>query len=466
MRKTWLVLMLIQVLFTSNRLIAGDDPRLSKGYREDKGGWIYIHLEGSAEEIGFQHGYLLASEIDDAMKALQHYLKVGTKKNWDFYRDSARRLFWPKLDKEYQDEIEGIVEGLLARGKRYDKYDVTALNGWIELAQYYLPSLRAKSKPGADVDKSPGNCSAFIATGSYTRDGEIVMGHNAWVDYVVGERWNVIADIVPLKGNRILMDTFPGFIHSGDDFVENSAGILITETTIAQFHGFDPKGIPEFERARKAEQYANSIDDFIRIMTNGNNGGYANDWLVGDIKTNEIARLELGLKHYRVWRTRDGYFAGANFPSDPLVTREETTFKNENSNSSMNARKVRWEELIESFKGKIDVEVAKQFESDHFDVTSNREFPGACSLCGHVEDDPRGIPQWGWTPYFPGGAVQGKVTTSGLAKNLQIWARMGHPCGESFVASKFFQAHPRYKWMMKYLHDMPSHEWVMFGKRE
>jgi len=25
-----------------------------------------------------------------------------------------------------------------------------------------------------------------------------------------------------------------------------------------------------------------------------NNGGYANAWLIGDIKTNEIARLELG----------------------------------------------------------------------------------------------------------------------------------------------------------------------------
>ena len=32
-------------------------------------------------------------------------------------------------------------------------------------------------------------------------------------------------------------------------------------------------------------------------MKRGNNGGYANAWLLGDIDTNEIARLELGLKH-------------------------------------------------------------------------------------------------------------------------------------------------------------------------
>ncbi len=94
-----------------------------------------------------------------------------------------------------------------------------------------------------------------------------------------------------------MMDGMPGLIHSGDDFGINSAGIMITETTISGFSGFDPNGIPEFVRARKAMQYAASIDDFARIMKEGNNGGYANNWLVADRKTNEIASLELGLKN-------------------------------------------------------------------------------------------------------------------------------------------------------------------------
>ena len=44
----------------------------------------------------------------------------------------------------------------------------------------------------------------------------------------------------------MVMDGMPGLIHSGDDFGVNSAGIMITETTISQFNGFDPGGIPEF----------------------------------------------------------------------------------------------------------------------------------------------------------------------------------------------------------------------------
>ena len=82
-------------------------------------------------------------------------------------------------------------------------------------------------------------------------------------------------------------------IHSADDFGINSAGIMITETTISRFNGFDPNGIPEFVRARKAMEYSGSIDDFARIMKEGNNGGCANDWLIADRNTGEIASLEL-----------------------------------------------------------------------------------------------------------------------------------------------------------------------------
>src|SRR3990172_5516890 len=99
-------------------------------------------------------------------------------------------------------------------------------------------------------------------------------------------------------------------------------------------------------RERKAAQYAGSIDEFAAIMEQGNNGGYANDWLVGDIKTNEIARLELGLKHSRLWRTTDGYYVGSNFASDENVLTTETTFDPNDSTNSPNARRFRWEQII------------------------------------------------------------------------------------------------------------------------
>ena len=250
---------------------------------------------------------------------------------------------------------------------------------------------------------------------------------------MMGQHWNVIADIVPDKGNHILMDCMPGFIHSGDDFLITNNGILITETTITQFKGFDSTGLPEFMRARKAAQYSNSIDDVIKIFVTGNNGGYANDWLIGDTKTNEVAKLELGLKNYRVWRSKDTAIAGSNFASDSTLIAQETTFDPNDKTTSPNGRRLRMEQLLlKDLKGKLDVETGKELEADHYDALQNKKASNKCVVCGHVDEDANGCYEWDWPKYYPGGAVQSKVTTADLAKDMQFWAHMGHPCGQRF----------------------------------
>src|SRR5579863_3977749 len=89
------------------------DP-LAGSSREDKNGWIYVHLEGSPHDIGYQHGYLVAKEIDTLLKVMQFYMPRTTQKNWDFYRAAAGRFMWNKIGSEYQEEIKGIAEGLQA----------------------------------------------------------------------------------------------------------------------------------------------------------------------------------------------------------------------------------------------------------------------------------------------------------------------------------------------------------------
>jgi hypothetical protein len=464
--KKILFIAVVAGMFNSCSNSAGKKDRMSKASREDKNGWVYLHLEGSPADIGYQHGYLVSTEIDSALQMMRYFLQNSTQRNWDFYRDAARRFFWNKLDPEYKQEIDGIVEGLQAKGKKYDSLDITALNGWMELASYYVPLLDEKIKAGSGDNKAPGNCSAFIATGSYTSDGKIVIGHNNWIDYIVGERWNVVADIVPEKGNHILMDCFPGYIHSGDDFVITDSGILITETTITGFKGFDSTKTPEFMRARKAAQYGNSIDDVVRIFTTDNNGGYANDWLIGDTKTNEVAKLELGLKNFRVWRSKDTAMVGSNFPSDEKLIREETNFNVGDMTYSSNGRKLRFERLLNEAKGKIDAQAGMIMEGDHYDAVKQATLKDRCVICGHIDADAHGAPEYSWAPFYPAGAVQGKVTTAALAKDMKFWARMGHPCGDSFIASGFFSSHPEFQWQARYLRDMISYPWTLFEAKK
>jgi len=238
---------------------------------------------------------------------------------------------------------------------------------------------------------------------------------------------------------------------------------MVAETTIAQFVGWDPQGKPEFVRSRKALQYANSIDDYARIIKDGNNGGYANDWLIGDRKTGEIGYLELGLKHTPMWRTKDGYFVSSNFARDPAVIKDETSgFDPTDVSTSPNARHVRWDQLIKQSKGQIDVTIAESFMADHLDSFEKKEQPDERSLCGHVDASPRGVKLWDWAAYYPGGAVQGKATDSSMAEQMSFQARAGHPCGRDFIAKDFLTAHPDYSWEAPVLRDMKSGPWTLF----
>jgi hypothetical protein len=331
----------------------------------------------------------------------------------------------------------------------------------LELAYYYAPWFDKQHGRPASV-KSPESCSAFIATGAYTKDHRIVMGHNAWTDYVVGSRWNVIFDFVPARGHRILMDGLPGVIVSDDDFSMNSAGLLVTETTITLFEGFDPAGTPEFCRARKALQYSSSIDDYVKTMLEGNNGGYANDWLVGDNKTGEIARFELGLKEHSLERSRDGYFVGSNFPVGKKLIAKETHFDPANAKSSANARHARWDRVMADNKGLIDAEIGKRLEADAYDIIAKTNGPTERTLCGTVDTSPRGLAEWDWPPFFPGGTVQAKVTTGAMAEKLQLWAAMGHPCAPDFVANDFLSRRPEFGWARGLLRDMKTQPWTQF----
>ena len=113
-------------------------------------------------------------------------------------------------------------------------------------------------------------------------------------------------------------------------------------------------------------------------------------------------------------------------------------------------------------KGKIDVQMAQQFLSDHLDVIDNKQQASEHTLCGHVDATSRGIPQWGWGANYPGGAVQGKAADSTMAQNMSFVARAGHPCGEDFHAAEFLAAHPDYAWEKPVLRDMKAGPWTVF----
>jgi hypothetical protein len=440
---------------------------LRAAQRHERAGWIYLHVQGGPRERGFQHGYLLAREIAECLRVVRAHWRHDSSMEWFWLIAHTKGFIEPAIDSENRAELQGIVDGMNAAGFSTTYDEIVTYNAELEVESYWWPLAAKKLTDNIDVVTKPKqSCSSFIATGRMTRDGGIVLGHNTMGDYVEAVA-NVIIDLQPAGGHRILMQTQPGWIHSGTDFFITDAGLVGSETTIGGFKHFSEKGVPEFVRMRRATQDAANIDQWCAIMKKGNNGGYANAWLLGDVNTGEIARLELGLKYTGFERTNDGFFIGSNIAEDPHILRLETDAKDDDIRLSDVARRVRWKQLMKENAGKIDLELGKKMEADCYDACLNKENPDSRTLSGHFELEPElTAPSGGEVPFHPNGSFDAKVVDSRMAKAMSFAARWGSADGSSFDAPAFLAAHPQFDWMEGCLKSRPAEPWVEFKSGE
>jgi hypothetical protein len=440
---------------------SADVVRSGPGYRVEKNGWVFLHIEGRPYDRGYQHGWLMAPELADSQRTLDYITPNDTGQDWDYFVRAAARLYVKESMHEYLQEMKGIAAGATAAGTPMSWKQVLALNGSMELTGYWYPGILSGAyKDG--LDKT--HCSAFIATGSYTAGGKVVMAHNDWDHFVTGQFANVVIDIEPSRGHRMIMQTFPGCIASMTDYFATDAGLMGTETTIGNYDGYAPRKMPEFYRMRTATQYADTLGQWVKLMQQGNNGGYANSWLLADADSGEIMRFEQGLKYQSVERTTDGCFVGFNGATDPRIRNLECDGDPNfyDVRTATGARRVRLTQLMGQYRGVIDTEVAKTILADHYDVYLGLEDnPCSRTVDGHYELDP--FQYWqARRPYSPQGAVDGKVMDSDMAKGLSFEARWGNSSGMPFVAADFFAAHPQWDYLDGYVNDRPTQPWTTF----
>ena len=89
---------------------------LSRARRTERDGWIHLRIVGAPRERGFQHGYLLAKEIDSSLRTTRKRWEYRSGMDWPWLVGKAEAMFLPKIDAELVAEIDGMVEGLEAAG--------------------------------------------------------------------------------------------------------------------------------------------------------------------------------------------------------------------------------------------------------------------------------------------------------------------------------------------------------------
>ncbi|MEM2869437.1 MAG: C45 family peptidase [Thermoplasmata archaeon] len=422
----------------------------------EKAGFTLIHLEGDPRTIGLEHGRLLADKIERGMAAYAHCSMDWYGFTWAQCRATAL-LFWTRVPAEYQQEIQGIAEGAASAGVRNPD---GALVDWIDVLAYNAQwdIWWTLTSPGNPLwwwpfhrdEEWPHHCSGFVATGpDWTADGGFVLAQSLWMPYFLPPAHAVWCDLVPNQGNRIFMQLTAGMIWSGTEYYINSAGLVAAETTLG--HGAHVwGGTPAFVRVRRAIQYASTIDEFREQMLRDTNGAYCSDYLLADVKSNEVAVLELGGRTWALARTSNGFLPSCNYPWDPTVAAEMGA--PQGAAHGCWPRWIRIQDLCNSSKGNITVEFGKALLGDHYDTTVGYENPGRYSLCGHGENTTRG---------YPHGSQDGKVTNRTMASRMQVWARYGHSCGQPFYKELHAAEHPDYAF--DDLEDMIAGPWSTFG---
>ncbi|MGD2092827.1 MAG: C45 family autoproteolytic acyltransferase/hydrolase [Candidatus Aminicenantes bacterium] len=385
---------------------------------EDKG-WIFLHIEGKPYQRGYQFGYLLADEIAAYMNKLAVQANEDNPAaGWWRMRQITDALMLRKYDEEYLVEMKGIADGAAKAGAQFEEHavdfiDIVTINSVIDLGQVWSALRRTPhalsgrnflaAEDELNIPIGEHKCSGFLANGPAAKNGDLVFGQIfMWYGYT-GVHWNVICDVVPDKGHRLVYETFPGGIHSGADFYLNASGIMIGETTVRQTP-FDIDGTPQSNRIRKAAQYASSIDDVVRILSYKNNGMYTNDWLMADAKTNEIAIFLLGTKKSKLWRSSTGEFPGGT---------KGFYWSNNNTKDD----DVRKEYIANADNAPYDL----VFSPWNRDIAFNqffREYNGKIDAIA-------GVNLWASSPINRAHACDGKITTREMAKHMVFLAHFG-----------------------------------------
>lgn len=439
--------------------------KVKHGLSYEKNGWKYISIHGKPRERGRAYGQLCVAEFREIQKMLAFLMMEAYGHEWTYFVDEISAGFKQLTQDEYPElyeEMEGIADGLREGGCATTIDEILAWNFYCSIPYWF--STVSESRVAKEGGGAKDHCSAFMAVGDdWTEDGKIVCAHNSFTDYIDGQYSNVVLDIKPAKGHRMIMQTSPCWIWSGTDFFVTSKGIIGTETTIGGFIPYE-KRHPIGYRIRKAMQYGNSLDEYCQILLHENSGDYANSWLFGDIHANEILRIELGLQFHNIERTKNGYFIGFNAPYDERIRNLEV----HNSGfydvrRHQGARLVRLSDLMDEHKGKLNAAVAQKIIGDHYDVYLEKDgHPCSRTVCAHYDLDAREYMSQDSRPkpFAPRGAVDGIVCTSALAKKMAFVGKFGSSCDVPFDKDAFCKKRRQYYKFCPYLKDRPAQPWT------
>ena len=250
---------------------------------------VLLHVEGSPEEMGWQHGRLLRPQIQRACEALITNSYAGDSYDKLIAGAKVMEKFQPE---EFRRELKALAE---AAG--IDYWDCVAMQLFGDIDR------------GAPADaQRVMQCTSYAVFGPATKTGELIAGRNLdYWDAGIGEYGAILMHVKPDRGHAFLTVTWAGIINGWT--LMNEKGLVTANNSSGGECSL--KGISTCFMLRKVAQYASAVDEGIEIVKNERRACGTN-MLIASGSQPDAAMVEFDHGAVAVRRAKQGCVLAAN----------------------------------------------------------------------------------------------------------------------------------------------------------
>ncbi|MEK6678828.1 MAG: C45 family autoproteolytic acyltransferase/hydrolase [Nitrospirota bacterium] len=324
----------------------------NNAYLEIKDNTYLLHLKGSHHEMGYQYGKLLGYKFDDTLRAFESLfpkIPLGSFGRWllnryVYYKAGQIEKYVPA---EYIEEMKGMADSFKDYNPDYR----------ILLFFHVLHDI------GHNFASS-----AFAVSGEATPDRKLLIGRNADLgNEGTFDNLKTIVFYEPDKGNSFVSICWPAMV--GVISGINDKGIVVSVMS-SRSNDVSMKGMPISFLLKKTLQYANNIDEAVKIISETPRMS-SSSIIIGDGKTNEAVIVEASARKMAVRKSERSVIFQTNHYVTELYKDDPKNIAARDKGNSM-PRFKRLEKIISENYGSITKEKVIEFLRDHSDVKGRR----------------------------------------------------------------------------------------------
>lgn len=282
-------------------------------------GYQVLHLKGSPEQLGRQHGLLARDKVRRVVDDVLHNMAAADEEGLNDLLEGAM-VMEMYLPDAFRTELKALGR---VTGIPYDEIVALQLFGDVQRAMWPM-------------------CSSFAAFGPATKTGELIAGRNLdFIDNGASEYAAVIICYYPDEGLPFLTISWAGIINGWTAM--NAAGLVVSNNSAYEGEA-SLEGLSTCFMLRKIAQYATTVEEGVEIIRNTPKACGTVMMIAGGSPPN-AAEVEYDHNNVAVRWVEDGYVIGTN---------SFLKLGRENGSEIWCSRYLRLEELIRQNYSEID----------------------------------------------------------------------------------------------------------------